>query len=522
MKPCTVAFIVAEMMIPELGKFACNGNFRGGLGDLSGHIPDGMAGRGVKVLPITYFYPTHWQTREPINYHHTPAQWLFDLDVDIHFGRRTVPIFGIGRAGAWAYGINDPCAGYLYPGNSEKKIDQAAFLGRAVPALLKRLGQKPDIMWCQEWMAGLVIPNMRDDPYFDDTKYLFTIHTTVREALETFPAEWYGKTAVDGRHCEDYIRNGNGRIDISFGSVKQAHRITGVSEENGEVLRAMFPEAARENKISGIMNGVSRNFMLSPHIKALGDNPTPEGLWGAHLQDKQELLQYIQAKTGMAFNPQKPLVGLVRRLATYKNQKPMFEKIVEAICSDRDETANGREGLATNLFIGGIAHEDDGECRQWMSEFAEWMKNPHLRGRFVYIPEYSERIRTLAVRGSDTWVSCPQLRLEACGTSDFGAKMNGNPNIASRTGGIREHGKEINFETGEGDTLFIEPYNSATLYLQLKRMTGRMYDFLENGNGSWLTIRANNFLGGKELDVAHMIEKYEKLCFEPLLEQDPA
>ncbi len=522
MKSYTVAFVTPEMMIPELGTFACNGNFRGGLGDLSGHIPDGMMKRGLKVLPITYFYPIHWQTREPINYHDTPTQRLFDLDVDIHFERRTVPVFGIGRAGAWVYGIHDPCAGYLYPGDGEKKLDQAAFLGRAVPALLKHLGEKPDIVWCQEWMTGLVIPNMQDDPYFLGTKYLFTLHTTVREALETFPVEWYGKTALDGRHYGDFVRNGNGRIDINSGSVKQSHQITGVSEENGEVLRAMFPEAARENKISGIMNGVSRDFMLSPHIKALGESPTPEGLWGAHLQDKQELLQYIQAKTGMALNPQKPLIGLVRRFATYKNQKPMLMPILEAICADRDETINGRQGLATNLAIGGVAHEDDGECQGWMSDFREWMKNPHLRGRFVYLPEYSEHMRTLAIRGSDAWVSCPWPRAEACGTSDFGAKMNGSPNIASRTGGIREHGREINFETGEGDTLFIEPYNSATLYLQLRRMTMCEYDFLENGNGPWLTIRMNNFVGGKALDVAHMIEKYEKRCFEPLLGRNTA
>ena len=285
MKPYTVVFVTAEMMIPELGRFACDGNFRGGLGDLAGHISDGMWRRGIKVIPVTYFYPEHWQTRETINYHRTPACRLFDLAVDIHFNRKTIPVFGIARGKSWVYGLNDPDAGYLYSGERGKKLERAAFLGRAVPALLKRLGIKPDIAWCQEWMTGLVTPNMRDDPYFHGTKYLFTLHTPAREALEEFPAEWYGKTALNERYRAVYIRDGKS-IDISSGSVNLAHLVTGVSEENGEVVRAMFPEEAREGKIFGIMNGVSRDFMLSPRVKALA-SPSPQSLWEAHRGDKE-------------------------------------------------------------------------------------------------------------------------------------------------------------------------------------------------------------------------------------------
>lgn len=515
MESCTVAFITGEMMIPELKRFACNGNFRGGLGDLAGHIPDGMSRQGIQVIPVTYFYPVHWQTREAINYHRTPACRLFDLAVGIYFSRKTVPVFGIARGRSWVYGVNDPSAGYLYPGEKAKKLEQAAFLGRAVPALLKRLGAKPDIVWCQEWMTGLVIPNMRDDPYFHGVKYLFTLHTPAREALEEFPAEWYGTMALDERYRESYVRNGK-TIDISSASVRLAHLVTGVSEENGEVLRAMFPEEARAGKIFGIMNGVSRDFMLSPRVKALVSH-SPQSLWDAHQGDKQELLNCIREKTGRMLNPREPLIGLVRRLAEYKNQKPMFESIIAAVCADRDESADDKKGLAANVFIGGVAHEDDAKCGPWMREFAKWMADPRLKGRFIYIPEYSERLRTRAVRGADIWVSCPWKRMEACGTSDFGAKMNGNINVATCGGGIREHGEEINAETGEGDTLFIEPYNPEMLYLQLKRATGWFYDFLEGRSDVWPRLRINNFLRGADLDVSHMIGKYRRLCFEPLV-----
>ena len=53
----TVCIVSAEAMIPELGPFACGANQRGGLGDLFGHMMEGFIKKGIRVIPITYFYP---------------------------------------------------------------------------------------------------------------------------------------------------------------------------------------------------------------------------------------------------------------------------------------------------------------------------------------------------------------------------------------------------------------------------------------------------------------------------------
>lgn len=510
----SVGFATAEMMFPELGEHASNGLFRGGLGDLSGDIMEGFVRCGIDVLPTVYGYSVNYQTRTPVNYGDTPAHSLFNLDADIYWNTVTTPVWSADRAGAHVYLIGEPYGGYLYPGDPAKKLRQAAFFGRAVPALYKRLGVKPDIMWCQEWMTAFIIANMMDDPYFDGTKYLFTIHTSVPEALEKFDLAQWGDTALDMKWLRHFVRDG--LIDPTWAGVSLADLVTCVSEEHGEVGRAMFPEYS--GKILGIINGVSRDRLLSPRIKALGTNPNPYQLWAAHKEDKMDLLMHLKRETGIMLDPDEPLIGLVRRLARYKNQKDMFEPVIEAMCADRTEVIRGLRGLGANVFIGGVAHENDDECQRWMREvFPEWMNRPRIKGRLIYLPQYSERLRTLAIRGSDMWVECPWKRTEACGTGGFGAKFNGNINIATKGGGVKEHGTEISEDTTQGDTLFIEPYDSQTLYMKAQRACGWHDVWRFSRDDRLLHVRKRIFESAETLDVRYMIERYRDRCFEPLL-----
>lgn len=511
----TVAYPTVEMMIPELGPFACTGNFRGGLGDLNGHVMEGMVKRGIQVLPITYGYPVHWQTGQKIDYYDTPAHFLFNLDVYIHYMVKTVPVFGIDRAGALVYLINDPDAGILYPGDRGQKLKQAAFLSRATQALLKKIGI-PDIVWVHEWMAGAcTIPNLQDDPEFENTKFLATIHTPARGALDLLTKDWFDGMAIDRRHWPEYVQGD--LIDPTLGMIRRADMVTAVSEECGEVIRAMFPEQA--HKIAGIMNGTSRTFLLSPRIKAY-PRANSYQLGEAHKGDKAEFIKMVRQETGRQLNPDEPLIGAFRRLDNYKNQLPMFQEHIAAICANRGEQAYGHRGLGANVVIGGVAHESNEVCQGWMREFKAWMDDPRLKGRFVYVDKYSEKLRTAAVRGSDIWVSCPWKRMEACGTSDFGAKINGNLNVATKGGGIKEHGTEFNPETCEGDTLFIEPYDTATFFNKLGLACGWFYQFRDLGDGPWPKLRMNNYQGGEALDVTHMIDKYQKKCFARLMEEE--
>ncbi|TSC61967.1 MAG: glycogen phosphorylase [Parcubacteria group bacterium Gr01-1014_48] len=504
----TIVYVSVEMMIPELGEEACTANFRGGLGDLAGHTVEGLVKCGINVIPITFFYTKNWQTGENVDYTKTPAlRHPHKLNVEMHWQKMTTPIWTINRAGATVFGLSHPEHKMLYPGDKYTKLDQAAFLGRAVPALLGHLQIVPDIVWCQEWMTGLVIPNMRDDHQFNACKSVFTVHTIARGALERFPVDAYDRMAIDRRWYNHFVIDN--AIKPTEGGIKCADKVTGVSKQFGEICQMMFVDDA--HKIHGIMNGTSRDFFLSPHIKMYREEPNSLQLELAHKEDKRELISFIEARTGVRFDVNKMLDGAVRRLASYKNQLPMFVSVIDQICAPRPH------GYDVQVLLGGVAHENDYECRQWMEELRLLMGREGLKNRFVYIPEYSERFRTLAARGCDLWISCPWEANEACGTSDFVAKIDGNPNLATCGGGIMEHGTEFDHTTRQGDTFFITPYSAQTMGIKAGWAARMYYNYKEHGDNTWPTLRMNNFVGGKALDIVHMVARYNEECFKPLL-----
>lgn len=514
----TVAVVSAEMMIPELGTVACSANQRGGLGDLTGHMMEGFVKNGIRVISITYFYPRDWQSGKIIDYTQTPARSHYDLDVDIYFQRRSVPIFTIDRAGARIYGINDPEADILYP-DTWKKVRQAAFLGRAVHAFLRRQNECPDIVWCQEWMTMPVIPNLKDDPYFAKTKFIFTLHTLVDEALDKIPQEWFNLLAIDEKHRPALSESG--KLDLTIGGVRLADLVTGVSDECGGEIRKKYPE--HEKKIKGLMNGTSKNSLLSSHIKTL-PHINPYSLWKAHLKDKAELHREVAKLTKELFETaiqldfKRPTIVAFRREVEYKNRRSMFEPNIRAICAQRGrELEGGRKGLGANIIFGGVAHENDSKGQEAMALYRNWMLDPDLKGKFVYLPIYSAEWRTRAVRGCDIHVECPLPRCEACGTSWMLAMLNGILNVATLGGGHKGFSIPADIQTGTGDTLLIEPYNFDTLYHKLAIACDWYYGWTIDYHDWWVRLKMNNFLRGDEVDITKMIENYDKYAFEPLL-----
>ncbi len=267
------------------------------------------------------------------------------------------------------------------------------------------------------------------------------------------------------------------------------------------------------------MNGTSRDYFLSNFLRKHPD-PNPHQLYMAHQSDRRELIALVQELSGTVLNPDLPIIGAVRRLDGYKNQLPMLKDHIAAICADRGEQVGELRGLGANVLIGGVAHENNATCKESMRIFEEWTTDPQLKGRFIYVPNYNASFRWKAASGSDIWLVCPWPRWEACGTSDFVAKINGNLNVATQSGGIMEHGTEFDPDAKTGDTLFIDPYDAHTMFAKLTKACDWYYRFRDHGDGPWPDLRMNNYLGGEALDVTHMIERYQECVFDPLLKEE--
>jgi len=514
-KDYTVLFVSPEMMIPELPEPACGANFRGGLGILSGDIMEGLARREVGAVAITPFYNSHWMTHEGIIYDRTPAQTLFEIVVN----DKPVKVREIWRGGTRVLGLESDVFNVLYVADRWQRILQEVLLGHAVPAVLKKLDIKPDICWLNEGHTAITIPVMKEDRYFAGIKFLFTTHTPVPEGMEKFYGDdhWFNALRINReKYHSVFVKDG--MIDMTRAVMILAETVNAVSQEHCEVTKRMFPEFS--HKIVYITNGSSRELWMSSFLKELGEEFGIARFLEAQQATKEEFIKFLEQKTNIRFDIQKPILVWVRRIAWYKQQYPMLASIIRAICAEKGqaiETEFGRlEGLGFQVFGAGRAHESDAQCLGWMTEFQKWMSKPGLAGNFVFLPEYNLELLKRTAQGCDVWFSCPLPQWEACGTSDRRATINGKVNLTTRAGGAKEYIKDYNPITGEGNGFFIEPYEPRTVYNKLKIISDLYYAWMAKRDRRWSKLMKVSFEAGKALDVVPMIEKYEQI-FENLL-----
>lgn len=515
-KDSIVVFISMEMLIPELLEPGRSANFKGGLGILSGDIMEGFAKTGIKGVGVIPFYHLHWLNREKIEYS-LPAQFLFELRPEINGKRKSLKVWKVNRGGSEVFGLECPeTFDVLYTDDRWQRLQQEVLLGKTAPVLLKKLEIKPDIFWLQEGHTAIILPTIKEDPYFNETKTLFTIHTSVPGGLEKFYEGWFDSLGIDRTKYYPIFAKA-GLLDFTKAAMVLSDLANAVSQEHAQITKKMFPEFSQ--KILGIKNGSNRDFWLSPRLKELGENVNFPNLWEVHQEDKKELLGLIERKTGIKLDFQKPVISWVRRIVAYKNQYPMLDPSIKAILAERGElvdTPLGKlEGLGMQMIGAGRSPEGDAQCMGWVEEFKKWQSHPQLKGKFVFLAEYNLELIKIPAQGCDIWLHCPWPKWEACGTSDQRATINGNPVLTTKTGGAKEYIKEFNPETGEGNGFFIEPYKPETVYQKLKVISQLYYDWIEKRNDLWLKLRKNVFETGKSLDISDMIEKYQKL-FEKL------
>src|SRR5581483_11748944 len=155
----------------------------------------------------------------------------------------------------------DPATGKDYSDNDER------FLVYALSAfeLCKRLLWKPDIIHCNDWQGGLVPAllrgPLRNDPFFKDTKTVFTIHNLAYQG--NFPATTFPKLGLPREMFAPDGLEFFGQVSYLKSGIAYADAITTVSETYAEEIRT--PEfgcgmegllAKRKRDLHGILNGI--------------------------------------------------------------------------------------------------------------------------------------------------------------------------------------------------------------------------------------------------------------------------
>jgi starch phosphorylase len=147
-----------------------------------------------------------------------------------------------------------------------------------------------------------------------------------------------------------------------------------------------------------------------------------EDVWQCHAAAKRELIGRVTALTGIALDPDRPVIGLARRMTGYKRPLLLF--------SDLDRLAAIAARRPFQVVLAGKAHPRDDSGKEAIARLHEVMRMLPAGLRVAFLPNYDLELAKTLVAGADVWLNTPLPPLEASGTSGMKAALNGVLNLS--------------------------------------------------------------------------------------------
>lgn len=343
--------------------------------------------------------------------------------------------------------------GQLYGWFAEERIAQEMVLGIGGVRAIRALELDIDIFHFNEGhavFAGLELirekmeeEGMSFHEAWEATReeVVFTTHTPVIEGNEEHShalLQYMG--AGQNLSLEEMVEIGGAPFNMTVAGLRLSYISNGVSKLHSRTANKMWEDVSNRSEIIGITNGVHRPTWVSEEIISSLDDG--EKLWQIHQKLKEELINFVEGKTGRRLRSDSLLIGFARRAAPYKRGDFIFideEKIAPLL----------REGKM-QLIFSGKAHPLDDTGKEIVARqvgFAD--KYPE---RVIFLEDYDMEIARYLTRGCDLWLNNPRRPKEACGTSGIKAAMNGVLNLSTLDGWwpeICRHG-ENGWQLGDG------------------------------------------------------------------------
>ncbi|MFJ6652713.1 alpha-glucan family phosphorylase [Microbacterium sp. NPDC091313] len=374
----------------------------------------------------------------------------------------------------------------LYGGGGEHRLLQELLLGvggvRAVRAWCRITGRvEPDVFHTNEGHAGFQGLERMSELLagaglgFDEAlaqvraSTVFTTHTPVPAGIDRFPralvADYLATglfTALEPARAlalgvEDYSGGDPDVFNMAVLGLHLGQHANGVSLLHGKVSRAMFgalwPSVdADEVPIGSITNGVHAPTWVHPALKSLSERAFGDALstehdwrdreavsdgelWGVRTQMKQELVDEARRRLAAAgttagawaaevLEPDVLTIGFARRVPTYKRLTLMLRDPARLtrLLTDPERPVQ--------IVIGGKSHPADDSGKQLIQQLVRFSRDPKVRSRIVFLPDYDITLAKTLYPGCDVWLNTPVRPLEASGTSGMKAALNGALNLS--------------------------------------------------------------------------------------------
>jgi starch phosphorylase len=453
--------------------------YSGGLGVLAGDMMRSAADLGVPIVAVTLVSRAGYFRQEIVGGRQVerPEHWdpaaraqRLDCKVAVRIGDHDVWI------GAWQYEVpshsdqfppipvilldtdlpenrdeDRTLTHFLYGGDATYRLRQEIVLGVGGVRMLTALGldiQKYHLNEGHSALLTLELLRLRGaaDAHGESLQdavaavrrhCVFTTHTPVEAGHDQYPyalaEQWLG-ALVHPRVLHSL--GGPDRLNLTRLSLSLCGWVNGVAQRHAEVSRALFPGY----EVHAITNGVHAMRWTCGPMQALFDRYIPS--WGhepellvralrihdadiaaAHVQAKQELLQYVAATAGAAqLDPNRFTIGFARRMTDYKRPGLLF--------SDLERLRGIARRHPFQVIVAGKAHPRDELGKHHIAALHAWAQELGGAVPVVFLPDYRLDVARRVVAGVDLWLNTPQPPLEASGTSGMKAAMNGVPSLS--------------------------------------------------------------------------------------------
>lgn len=227
-----------------------------------------------------------------------------------------------------------------------------------------------------------------------------------------------------------------GLLNMTYLALNLSRHINGVAKKHAEVSRLMFTGYA----IDSITNGVHAATWVSGPFEKLYDRYIPEwrqdnfsfrytlniprdDIWKAHRQMKKNLIHRVNSETSVEMGADVLTIGFARRATTYKRADLLFADI------ERLRSISSRAGSFQVIYAGKAHPQDHGGNELIKRIFqAKGQLRPDIK--IAYIENYDMEFGKMITSGVDLWLNTPQPPMEASGTSEMKAALNGVPSLS--------------------------------------------------------------------------------------------
>ncbi len=481
----------------------------------------------------------------------------------------------------------------LYGGGGEHRLLQELLLGvggvRAVRAFSDLTGRpSPDVYHTNEGHAGFQgLERMSELITHDALDFdaalaqvragtVFTTHTPVPAGIDRFSRELIADVLAGGLFqgldagraialgLETWDGGDQGVFNMAVLGLHLGQHANGVSVLHGEVSRGMFGMLwpgvdADEVPITSITNGVHAPTWVHPALKAVSERAwgdahtdthdwtdraavTDAELWGVRQQMKGGLVAEARRRVAASLShgtssgssrtpawvedlldPEVLTIGFARRVPTYKRLTLMLRdpERLTRLLTDPERPVQ--------IVIGGKSHPADDSGKILIQQLVRFSRDPKVRGRIVFLPDYDITLAKDLYPGCDVWLNNPLRPLEACGTSGMKAALNGALNLSILDGWWDEwYDGENGWAIPTADTAANDEerddVEAAALYDLIEhQLVPKFYEREGGIPTAWLGMVRHTMTDlGKKATSDRMVQDYVRRLYVPAAAHDVA